>query len=138
MAPKRRLSTRMIHDPQIVTAVGSSATGVECALCVELKMPYKMWSKCLQSATKMHNKLRSNQYGEAALELAQCIDHCQNWLDKLKNLKHHILSNILLSNVRNVLQNNNTATWDPSNHISMTQTPWLLLRCGPNSTQKLN
>ena len=56
---------------------------VECALCVELKMPHKMWSKCLQSATKMRNKLSSNQYGEAALELAQCMDHCQNWLDKL-------------------------------------------------------
>merc|ERR1712060_547129 len=55
---------------------------IECAFCNDIKMPYKLWSKYLQSATKMKNKLRSNQFGEGVLELKQCIDHCQSWIKK--------------------------------------------------------
>lgn len=52
-----------------------------CSFCLNINIPYKLWSKYLQSATKMQNKLRSNQYNEAVLQLIQCIDQCQNWLN---------------------------------------------------------
>ena len=44
-----------------------------------IKMPYKLWSKYVQCATKMENKLRSNQFGEGLVELMQCMDHCKRW-----------------------------------------------------------
>ena len=46
------------------------------------QISYKLSSKYLMSATKMENKLKSNQFSEAAAELKKCIDDAQIWINK--------------------------------------------------------
>ena len=53
----------------------------QCAFHL-VTMPYKLWSKMLECASKTEHKMRSNQFGEALSELLLILNHCKTWMDR--------------------------------------------------------